>query len=208
MAPIIHTAAITSSATSSYSPTRSRTESPTGPPDVLPPSSSNNPRNIHDSLFLQRVRRLSDTRNGTIPGELPADHEIDAIVARISAKHAVRGVIVIDVEKGGIIRSSMIDTDGGGVILGKNRTRSGESSVEGSIKAEGNEGEEEGDSDLVAKYATICVQFVKTADEVVGQFFEEDDDLKLLRLRTKEHELMIVPDPRFILAVIHDVHAK
>ncbi|KAK9319663.1 hypothetical protein V1517DRAFT_33294 [Lipomyces orientalis] len=204
MAPIIHTAAITSGASSSYSPTRSRTESP----DVLPPSSPHNLGNVHDNLLLQRGRRVSDTRKDTIPGESPADHEIDAIVARISARHAVRGVIVIDMEKGGIIRSSMIDVDGGGVILGKNRTRSGESSVEGSIRAERNEGEEEGDSDLVAKYAAICVQFVKTGGEVVSQFFEEDDDLKLLRLRTKEHELTIVPDSRFILAVIHDVQAK
>jgi len=33
----------------------------------------------------------------------------------------------------------------------------------------------------------------------------EQDDLKLLRLRTRKHELVIVPDAKFIFVVVHDV---
>jgi hypothetical protein len=33
------------------------------------------------------------------------------------------------------------------------------------------------------------------------------DDLKLLRLRTKKHEFMIVPDPKYIFVVVHEVSA-
>ncbi|KAK9485729.1 hypothetical protein V1527DRAFT_489737 [Lipomyces starkeyi] len=195
MAPILHTAAITSN--SSFSSARSSTVNQSVPLDSQPKQPDHSP-------VPQRGHRLPGNRRDS--GELPADQEIDAIVARISAKHAVRGVIVVDMEQGGIVRSSMIDPDGGGVILGKSRSRGGEQ--EPSVVASRTEKvhEEEGDSDLVAKYAAICVQFVKAASEVVDEFFEEDDDLKLLRLRTKEHGLMIVPDSRFILVVIHDVH--
>lgn len=33
----------------------------------------------------------------------------------------------------------------------------------------------------------------------------DQDDLKLLRLRTKKHEFMIVPDPKYIFVVVHEV---
>ncbi|KAK9495190.1 hypothetical protein V1508DRAFT_411195 [Lipomyces doorenjongii] len=204
MAPILPMAAITSN--SSFSPARSSTVNPSVSLESQPAPLSGEPRQPDHSPVPQRGHRLPGARRD--PGELPADQEIDAIVARISAKHAVRGVIVVDMEQGGIVRSSMIDADGGGVILGKSRSRGAEQepSVAGSRTEKVDE--EEGDSDLVAKYAAICVQFVKAASDVVDEFFEEDDDLKLLRLRTKEHGLMIVPDSRFILVVIHDVHAK
>ncbi|KAK9367599.1 hypothetical protein V1509DRAFT_625653 [Lipomyces kononenkoae] len=199
MVPILQTAAITSH--SPLSPSRSSNQNHGSSSGVKPTALSDESRaTVRSPILPSRQRQLHTSSHA---GELPADQEIDAIVTRISAKHHVRGVIVIDMELGGIIRSSMIDTDGGAVILGKNRSSGGESEAR---SLEGNVDEEEGDSDLVARYAAVCVQFVKAAGEVVNQFFEEDDDLKLLRLRTKEHGLMIVPDSRFILAVIHDVH--
>ncbi|EZF74026.1 hypothetical protein H105_04153 [Trichophyton soudanense CBS 452.61] len=36
---------------------------------------------------------------------------------------------------------------------------------------------------------------------------EEDDELKLLRLRTKIHEIIIIPDRKYLLCVVHDVSA-
>lgn len=36
---------------------------------------------------------------------------------------------------------------------------------------------------------------------------EEDDELKLLRLRTKIHEIFIIPDRKYLLCVVHDVSA-
>ncbi|EEH45967.1 uncharacterized protein PADG_02117 [Paracoccidioides brasiliensis Pb18] len=38
-----------------------------------------------------------------------------------------------------------------------------------------------------------------------GQEREEDDELKLLRLRTKVHEILIIPDRKFLLCVVHDL---
>lgn len=33
---------------------------------------------------------------------------------------------------------------------------------------------------------------------------EEDDEVKLLRLRTKKHEIVVVPDRKYLLCVVHD----
>ncbi|OJD25280.1 hypothetical protein ACJ73_03351 [Blastomyces percursus] len=40
-----------------------------------------------------------------------------------------------------------------------------------------------------------------------GREREEDDELKLLRLRTKIHEIIIIPDRKFLLCVVHDLSA-
>ncbi|KAK6544061.1 hypothetical protein TWF694_000774 [Orbilia ellipsospora] len=56
---------------------------------------------------------------------------------------------------------------------------------------------------LVSEYAGMVWNFVKSAEELVNGMNEEDA-LKLLRVRTKVHELCIVPDPKFLLIVIHD----
>lgn len=37
-----------------------------------------------------------------------------------------------------------------------------------------------------------------------GQEKEEDDEVKLLRLRTKKHEIVVVPDRKYLLCVVHD----
>lgn len=33
---------------------------------------------------------------------------------------------------------------------------------------------------------------------------EEGDDVKLLRFRSKKHEVVVVPDRKYILCVVHD----
>ncbi|CUS08206.1 unnamed protein product [Tuber aestivum] len=45
---------------------------------------------------------------------------------------------------------------------------------------------------LVGEYAGMVWNFVKSAEEMVCGM-DEQDDLKLLRVRTKRHELLIVP---------------
>lgn len=39
-----------------------------------------------------------------------------------------------------------------------------------------------------------------------GEKEEGDDEVKLLRLRTKRHEIVVVPDRKFLLCVVHDAH--
>ncbi|RPB22404.1 hypothetical protein L211DRAFT_788898, partial [Terfezia boudieri ATCC MYA-4762] len=57
---------------------------------------------------------------------------------------------------------------------------------------------------LVAEYAGVVWRYVRASEEMVGG----DDDLKLLRVRTRRGELVIVPEGRFILVVVHDTPGK
>ena len=36
---------------------------------------------------------------------------------------------------------------------------------------------------------------------------EDESEVKLLRLRTKRHEIVVVPDRKFLLCVVHDIAA-
>ena len=33
---------------------------------------------------------------------------------------------------------------------------------------------------------------------------DEDDEVKLLRMRTRKHEIVVVPDRKYLLCVVHD----
>ncbi|KAG6335861.1 hypothetical protein ID866_3226 [Astraeus odoratus] len=57
------------------------------------------------------------------------------------------------------------------------------------------------------KYAAVIRRIVESVqsglEEVSGE--ENDgDSIRFMRIRTKRHELMISPDQRYLLAVLHD----
>lgn len=52
--------------------------------------------------------------------------------------------------------------------------------------------------------ARLVWNFVKSAGEMTEELNGESDEVKLLRLRTKKNELVIVPDAKFLLVVVHD----
>lgn len=49
---------------------------------------------------------------------------------------------------------------------------------------------------------------VNASGDRQGQGENAGDDVKLLRVRTKKGELVIVPEGRFILVVVHDTPGK
>ncbi|KAG7088183.1 hypothetical protein E1B28_012201 [Marasmius oreades] len=57
------------------------------------------------------------------------------------------------------------------------------------------------------KYAGVIGKIVETVqsglDEISGNE-NDSDDVKFMRIRTKRHEIMISPDGRYLLAVLHD----
>ncbi|KAE8441707.1 hypothetical protein EG329_004536 [Mollisiaceae sp. DMI_Dod_QoI] len=58
--------------------------------------------------------------------------------------------------------------------------------------------------DGINEFARMIWKYVNSTGQLV-QDMDVEDDLKLLRLRTKKHELVIVPDSKFIFVVVHDV---
>ncbi|KAF8139204.1 hypothetical protein K438DRAFT_1880477 [Mycena galopus ATCC 62051] len=63
------------------------------------------------------------------------------------------------------------------------------------------------EGDQGKKYAgaiTRIVESVQAGLEEVHTGDGDADDLRFLRIRTKRHEIMISPDDRYLLAVLHD----
>ncbi|KAI1111865.1 hypothetical protein F5Y14DRAFT_453588 [Nemania sp. NC0429] len=51
--------------------------------------------------------------------------------------------------------------------------------------------------------AGMVWKFLSSAGSLVDEI-DSEDELKLLRLRTKNQEFVIVPEPKYLLVVIHD----
>ncbi|KAK7469057.1 hypothetical protein VKT23_003550 [Stygiomarasmius scandens] len=63
------------------------------------------------------------------------------------------------------------------------------------------------DGEQGKKYAAVIariVESVQTGLEEIHGSENDGDDVRFLRIRTKRHELMISPDGRYLLAVLHD----
>ncbi|KAI1823688.1 hypothetical protein F4861DRAFT_539794 [Xylaria intraflava] len=51
--------------------------------------------------------------------------------------------------------------------------------------------------------ASMVWNFISSAEGLVEEI-DTEDELKLLRLRTKKQEFVIVPEPKYLLVVVHD----
>lgn len=60
------------------------------------------------------------------------------------------------------------------------------------------------DEDTTGKHASRDNNEEPTLDSDNHEREGEDDEVKLLRLRTKKHEIVVVPDKKYLLCVIHD----
>ncbi|WVN85672.1 uncharacterized protein L203_100821 [Cryptococcus depauperatus CBS 7841] len=118
---------------------------------------------------------MAETKS-TITSQTP---EIESTLARLSAYRNVRGVMVLKrahhVETAG-------DTQEGGIVQ-----------TTGSIFER-----EEG-----LKYAKAVEGIVDSVQKGV-LLCEAGDELKLMRIRTKRHELIITPDDKYVLVVLQD----
>ncbi|KAK6586692.1 hypothetical protein PZA11_001749 [Diplocarpon coronariae] len=56
----------------------------------------------------------------------------------------------------------------------------------------------------VENLAKMVWNYVNATEQLVHDM-DSEDDVKLLRLRTRKHELVIVPDSKYIFVVVHDV---
>ncbi|KAI9670900.1 MAG: hypothetical protein M1817_003785 [Caeruleum heppii] len=135
--------------------------------------------------------------------------ETDALLTRLSQKAGVQSTLVLSRSTGAIVRTSGLissstspnpnsvlpasspspaPTSGNGisdgVSTGPNRSGNG-----GMHNAE--------------QLAQMVHAFVSSAGGLV-KGLDGEDEVKLLRLRTRRNELVIVPDSNFLLVVIHE----
>ncbi|KAF4917692.1 Dynein light chain roadblock-type 2 [Colletotrichum viniferum] len=124
---------------------------------------------------------------------------LDETLSRLSKKPGVKAVVILDRATGAILRTT------GQLSFNASALPSGGSfSGEGAAAQQQQNGEGEGDQPQgLEDFAAKVWKWVNASGTLVLDL-DTEDELKLLRLRTKKQELVIVPDPKYLLIVVHD----
>ncbi|KAI9887474.1 MAG: hypothetical protein M1823_000732 [Watsoniomyces obsoletus] len=136
----------------------------------------------------------------------PTAEEIDLLLTRLSRKGGVQSTLILARDTGAIVRSSGLISAS---ILQPSHVASQSTAAATTTDVVPNgENSTEGETPptRAEEVAGMVWTFLSAAGGLVNGL-NQDDDLKLLRLRTKKNELVIVPDQKFILVVIHDTPA-
>ncbi|KAK5663190.1 hypothetical protein OQA88_6607 [Cercophora sp. LCS_1] len=143
---------------------------------------------------------------------------LEETLGRLSKKPGVTATIVLDRASGAILKTS-------GQVSSTRKARSLSSALPsqttGSFSSDAGTGTSSQDQG-VEELGSMVWNFVATAGSLVQELDTEvntteaphrgkgqqltraQDELKLLRLRTKKQELVIVPDTKYLLIVVHD----
>ena len=155
----------------------------------------------------------------TVPHKAGAD-ALDETLGRLSKKPGVRATIVLDRASGAILKTS-------GQVGSIRKTKATGSSAPAAAGPFTNEagGSSADHEQGVEELASMIWNFVSTAGSLVEEIDTEvacsgvgcggptmltdrfQDEVKLLRLRTKKQEFVIVPDAKYLLIVVHDTSA-
>ncbi|WPG97360.1 Dynein light chain-related protein [Acrodontium crateriforme] len=124
--------------------------------------------------------------------------ETQALLARLSQRPGVQSTLVLSRDTGAIVQSTGLlaqeaeeDDDTAPTVNGTHDKEPGND-----LKKTGTR-----NADEVAK---MVWNFVKSAGAMVDELNGESDEPRLIRLRTKKNEVVVVPDSKFLLVVIHD----
>ncbi|KND87395.1 hypothetical protein TOPH_07999 [Tolypocladium ophioglossoides CBS 100239] len=120
---------------------------------------------------------------------------LDEKLGRLSKKPGVKASIVLDRFNGAILKTS-------GDVSALRTAKARDAATAASFSNEAPVAEES-ESKGVEDFAAVIWNFVNTSGQLV-QEVDTEDELRLLRLRTKKQEIVIVPDSKYILAVVHD----
>ncbi|SMY24176.1 unnamed protein product [Zymoseptoria tritici ST99CH_1A5] len=118
------------------------------------------------------------------------------LLARLSQRPGVQGTLILSRDTGAIVRSSGLITNEDGETEAARPTSSDQVNGDGEVKKKGTRNAED--------VARLVWRFVQSAGTMIEELNGDSDEAKLLRIRTKTNELVIVPDAKFLLVVIHD----
>ncbi|KAI9878153.1 MAG: hypothetical protein M1830_001760 [Pleopsidium flavum] len=147
--------------------------------------------------------------------------ETTALLTRLASKPGVQSTLILSKADGSIIRTSGLisqpassspsaslkgSTSGGVVSSSGLNEGPATTDMEATENSNGYE-EGRGGGGAGMKSAEEVARMVWTFVDAVGGLvvgLDAEDEAKLLRLRTKKNELVIVPDSKFLLVVIHE----
>ncbi|KAF2116517.1 hypothetical protein BDV96DRAFT_644951 [Lophiotrema nucula] len=122
-----------------------------------------------------------------------------SLLTRLSQKPGVQSTLILSRDTGAIVRTSGLisnsTTANPNSTLPTSNDSNGADSYANARKESGIHSAED--------VASAVWSFLSSAGKLVDGL-DKEDEVKLLRLRTKKNELVIVPDSKFILVVIHD----
>merc|ERR1712098_984650 len=123
-------------------------------------------------------------------------HEaLEEKLGRLSRKPGVKASIVLDRATGSILKTSGQISS---LLTSKSRSESTAASFSNEAPAA-----EESENKGLEDFAAMIWNYVNTSGTLV-QELDTEDELKLLRLRTKKQEIVIVPDSKYLLTVVPD----
>ncbi|USP81140.1 Dynein light chain-related protein [Curvularia clavata] len=125
-------------------------------------------------------------------------YETLALLTRLSQKPGVQSTLILSRENGSIIRTSGLISNSSSANPNSTLPASGEATSDSYTN-----GRKDSGIHSAEDVASSVWSFLTAAGSLVDEL-DKEDEVKLLRLRTKKNELVIVPDPKFILVVIHD----
>ncbi|KAH8838295.1 hypothetical protein MCOR27_002668 [Pyricularia oryzae] len=134
-------------------------------------------------------------------GDTPITDALEETLGRLSKKAGVKATIVLDRSTGAILKISgdftqIRPSKAAGENAGTSQTDSFPKEVtSATANSEASDGAEQ--------LAAMVWAFIGAAGTLVEDL-DTEDELRLLRLRTKKQELVIVPDPKYLLIVIHE----
>ncbi|KAK2031289.1 hypothetical protein LX32DRAFT_585041, partial [Colletotrichum zoysiae] len=124
---------------------------------------------------------------------------LDETLTRLSKKPGVKATVILDRVTGAILRTSgQLSSFNAATLATGQGSFSGEGAA-GQQQQQNGEEQPQGLEDFAAK----VWNWVNASGTLVLDL-DTEDELKLLRLRTKKQELVIVPDAKYILIVVHD----
>ncbi|MCJ1336687.1 hypothetical protein MMC09_001965 [Bachmanniomyces sp. S44760] len=120
-------------------------------------------------------------------------------LTRLAAKPGVRATLILSKADGAIIRSTGMFSDVPSTDYSASETPA---SSDGPVTVEQSQ-QVEGKGFNAQDMAKKVFRFVAAAEELANGV-RDSEEVKLLRLRTKNHEMVIVPDVIYLLVVMHD----
>ncbi|KAF2858038.1 hypothetical protein K470DRAFT_222119 [Piedraia hortae CBS 480.64] len=126
------------------------------------------------------------------PAPASAANEVDATLSSLSSRPGVQSTLILSRETGAIVRST-------GLVVDDNDE---EEAVQGAEVHENVNGTVEKGTRSATAVATLVHAFMQSAGKLVQDLNGDNDEAKLVRLRTKKNEFVIVPDGKFLLVVV------
>lgn len=127
------------------------------------------------------------------PPPIPPSAETDALLARLSARPGVQSTLILSRTTGAIVRSSGLITAADSSSDGPTPTNPTNGHV---TKKTGTRNADE--------VAHLVWTFVQAAGHMVEELNGEGDEAKLVRLRTRRCEVVVVGEGGYLLVVVHE----